>query len=145
MIRHTGFLLIFKDESVYVCVWVPVCVYLRYWGLPAHVLQRGGGETGRACRPLLKEENYTFRILPQFKNQVFQLPAHLVKRIQTHMNPKLNSFNLSFNLCVKWNSHHCLLINLDHFIASMDLPCQVCRWLKNKQLKPSRSHFALLE
>ena len=36
-------------------MWELVCVYLWYWGLPAHVLERGGSETCGACGPLLKE------------------------------------------------------------------------------------------
>lgn len=58
-------------------------MYLLYRGLPAHVLEGGGGETGYARGPLLKEENHTFGVLPQFEDQVFQLPAHLVSRIST--------------------------------------------------------------
>lgn len=36
-------------------MWELVCMYLRYWGLPAHVLEWGGGETCCASGPLLEE------------------------------------------------------------------------------------------
>lgn len=78
-------------------------MYLRYWGLPAHVLQGGGGEACCACGSLLKEQNHTFRVLPQFDYQVFQLPAHLVYRMWTHTHKLRITWTLFYN-CSVWHS-----------------------------------------
>lgn len=50
------------------CTLACMCAYihLRYWWLPAHVLEWGGGETRCARGPLLEKQNHTFGVLPQF-------------------------------------------------------------------------------
>lgn len=58
-----------KEVSVYACVHV--CIYLSYWWLPAHVLERGWSETCCARGPLLEKQNHTFGVLPQFDDKVF--------------------------------------------------------------------------
>lgn len=102
-------------------------MYLWHRGLPAHVFQRGRGKTRRACGPLLEEQNHTFGVLPQFNNQVFQLPAHLVYKKTNKTIKVYTQVEGCSDVEASKGSYHGLQVDLDHLITSMDLPRQVCR------------------